>query len=99
MGGEPRILMTEPKESSERQNSTVPAPVCPICGEGTLILHVEEATVAYRGETRAIPSQYRVCTVCGSEQASMSDLQVNKEAMRAFRKVVDEMLERRNAEP
>ncbi|MBU2722396.1 hypothetical protein F6A13_07705 [Acidithiobacillus sp. 'AMD consortium'] len=65
---------------------------CPICGEGTLILHIEGDTMEYKGITRTIPSQYKVCTACGSEQADIDDLRVNKRAMQAFKKKVDELL-------
>ena len=44
---------------------------CPICGEGTLMVHVEE-------DTRLAPCQYKVCTACGSEQADAEDMRVNK---------------------
>ena len=66
--------------------------LCPICGEGMLVLHVEEDAVAYKGVTRTVPSQYKVCTACGSEQADMDDLRVNKRAMQAFKKEVDGLL-------
>lgn len=46
----------------------------------------------YKGITRTIPSQYKVCAACGSEQADMDDLQVNKRAMQAFKKKVEELL-------
>lgn len=62
---------------------------CPICGEGTLVVHVEEDVVEYKGVSRAIPCQYKVCNACGSEQADAKDLWVNKQAMLAFRKEVD----------
>ena len=82
--------MTEVRFMAEMITPTDVA--CPICGEGTLILHVEDDTVEYKGITRAIPSQYKVCTACGSEQADMDDLRVNKRAMQAFKKEVEGLL-------
>ncbi|MBU2783572.1 MAG: type II toxin-antitoxin system MqsA family antitoxin [Acidithiobacillus caldus] len=65
---------------------------CPLCGEGSLVLHHEEQTVEYRGTTGNIPYRYKVCTSCGSEQADMDDLRFNRRAMRAFKKSVDGLL-------
>lgn len=65
---------------------------CPICGEGTLVLHIEDETMEYKGIAQTIPSQYKVCIACGSEQADMDDLQVHKRAMQAFKKKVEELL-------
>ena len=53
------------------------------------MVHVEENLVEYRGVSRAIPCQYKVCTACGSEQGDAEDMRVNKQAMLAFRKEVD----------
>ena len=47
---------------------------CPICGEGTPVVHVEDNVVEYAGVRSAIPSRYQVCTACGSEQADMEYL-------------------------
>ena len=66
--------------------------LCPICGEGTLVVHVEEDVMEYHGVTKVIPCQFKVCTACGSEQADAEDMRVNKRTMQAFKKEVDGLL-------
>ena len=80
-------MSVEPEGVGVRITSTG-AP-CPICGEGTLVVHVEDNVVEYAGVRSAIPSRYKVCTACGSEQADMEDLRFNRRAMQAFKKSVD----------
>lgn len=66
--------------------------ICPICGEGHLEHRVEKNSVEYNGQTALLDSQYSVCDLCGSEQASHNQTRNNKRAMVAFKKQVDGLL-------
>jgi HTH-type transcriptional regulator/antitoxin MqsA len=65
---------------------------CDICGEGQLHTTVETNTVTYKETTKNLPLYGSTCNCCGSEQASAADSRMNKRAMQAFKKEVDELL-------
>ena len=66
--------------------------ICPICGEGHLTDHVEQAEAEYNGHTGMVPLHYQLCDVCMSDSAGAVQMRANKRAMIAFRKQVDGLL-------
>lgn len=65
---------------------------CLICGEGHLSQTIGSNPVSYKGVSRELPLYGSVCDTCGSEQANVQDIRLNKRAMQAFKKEVDELL-------
>ena len=66
--------------------------LCPICSEGHVTSHVEMVESEYKGQTRSLPSHYRVCDHCHSDFAGAPESKLNKRAVLAFRKSVDGLL-------
>jgi len=66
--------------------------LCPICDEGTLIVHYENKPAEYKGVTKPVSMAICVCDACGSETAGSSEMKYNKRAIIAFRKSVDGLL-------
>lgn len=66
--------------------------LCPICGEGHVIDHVDEMEAEYKGHTGLVASHYQLCNACGSDFAGAAQMRANKRAMQAFRKQVDGLL-------
>ena len=65
---------------------------CPICEEGYLDSRIDLNRVEYQGKHADLELHYSICDTCGSEQANMDQLRVNKRIMIAFRKSVDGLL-------
>lgn len=65
---------------------------CPICEEGFLKPRIDMDRVEYRDHNTELELHYSLCDTCGSEQANMEQLRVNKRIMVAFRKRVDGLL-------
>ncbi len=66
--------------------------LCPLCAEGQITQHCEDAQQTYAGHTGAVPMYFRSCTHCGSEFAGAEESLLNRRAMMAFRKRVDGLL-------
>lgn len=65
---------------------------CPVCEEGYLDSRIDLDRVEYQGQHADLELHYSICDTCGSEQANMDQLRVNKRIMTAFRKSVDGLL-------
>ena len=65
---------------------------CPICEEGCLESRVDLDRVDYKGHYADMELHYSLCDTCGSEQANMDQLRVNKRIVVAFRKSIDGLL-------
>ena len=66
--------------------------LCPICGEGHVTSHVEMVESEYKGQTKLLPSHYRLCDACHADFAGAPEGKVNKRGIMAFRKSVDGLL-------
>ena len=66
--------------------------LCPICGEGHVTSHVEMVESEYKGQTKLLPSHYRLCDACHSDFAGAPEGKLNKRGIMAFRKSVDGLL-------
>ena len=66
--------------------------LCPICGEGHVTTHVEMVESEYKGQTKLLPSHYRLCDACHSDFAGAPEGKLNKRGIMAFRKSVDGLL-------
>lgn len=66
--------------------------LCPLCGEGQVTQHREDAEQTYGGQTGPVPMYFRSCSHCGSDFAGAEESLLNKRAMMAFRKRVDGLL-------
>lgn len=66
--------------------------LCPICGEGHVTTHVEMVESEYKGQTKLLPSHYRLCDACHADFAGAPEGKVNKRGIMAFRKSVDGLL-------
>lgn len=65
---------------------------CPICSQGVLEAQQEQNAVTYKGVTKCLPMRFSVCSCCGSETASSTDLRENKRVSNCFKKQVDGFL-------
>jgi HTH-type transcriptional regulator/antitoxin MqsA len=65
---------------------------CPICGEGHVTQHVEMVESEYKGQTKLLPSHFRLCDACHSDFAGAPEGKLNKRGILAFRKSVDGLL-------
>ena len=65
---------------------------CPICEEGYLDSRIDLDRVEYQGHHAELELHYSICDTCGSEQANMDQLRINKRSMVEFRKKVDGLL-------
>jgi len=66
--------------------------LCPLCGEGHVTSHAEEAVTEYRGQKGTVTLHYAECDACGSEITGEVDGRANKRAVLRFRKQVDGLL-------
>jgi HTH-type transcriptional regulator/antitoxin MqsA len=66
--------------------------LCPICGEGQVTSHCEEAEQRYGRHQGMVPLYFRSCSHCGSDFSGKEESLLNKRAMMAFRKRVDGLL-------
>ena len=69
--------------------------ICTICDGGHLELCIDKNVAEYKGRSTELDMQSSVCNACGSEQASATQLRVNKRAMMVFKKQVDAIAYRR----
>lgn len=66
--------------------------LCPICGEGHVIDHVDQVESEYKGHKAMLPLHYQVCDTCHSDFAGAREGKLNKRGIMAFRKSVDGLL-------
>ena len=66
--------------------------LCPICGEGHVTHHVDQFETEYKGRVTTVPSHYQLCDTCHSDFAGSKEGKLNKRAIMAFRKSVDDLL-------
>jgi len=66
--------------------------LCPICGEGHVVSHVDQVESEYKGHKAMVPLHYKVCDTCTSDFAGAGESRLNKRAVMAFRKSVDGLL-------
>lgn len=66
--------------------------LCPICGEGHVVSHVDQVASEYKGHKAMVALHYKVCDTCTSDFAGAEESRLNKRAVMAFRKTVDGLL-------
>ena len=66
--------------------------LCPICGEGHVVSHVDQVESDYRGHKAMVALHYKVCDTCTSDFAGAEESRLSKRAVMAFRKSVDGLL-------
>ncbi len=71
-------------------NASTPAAPCPLCGQGQVSAHIDQAESEYKGAKAMVPLRYTVCSACKSDFADAEQGRLNKLAVLAFRKSVDD---------
>lgn len=66
--------------------------LCPICGEGHVMSHVDQVESEYKGHKAMVALHYKVCDTCTSDFAGAEESRLSKRAVMAFRKSVDGLL-------
>lgn len=66
--------------------------LCPICGEGHVISHVDQVESEHKGHKAMVALHYKVCDTCTSDFAGAEESRLSKRAVMAFRKSVDGLL-------
>jgi len=66
--------------------------LCPLCGEGHVSTHSEMVESEYKGRKEMLPLVFKACDACGSDFAGAAESKLNKRALMAWRKQVDELL-------
>ena len=66
--------------------------LCPICGEGHSTVQLAQVEQEYKGQLCEVAMHLRVCDHCTSEFVGAAESKLNKRAMMAFRKRVDNLL-------
>jgi hypothetical protein len=71
-------------------NATLPAVPCPLCGQDHVSAHIDQVESEYKGTKAMVPLHYTVCGACASDFADAEQGRLNKLAVLAFRKSVDD---------
>lgn len=63
--------------------------ICPVCGEGVLHRKVEDTVITHLGKVGLYQMHFDVCSSCKSEVAGQEASERNKNAVLAFRAIVE----------
>jgi hypothetical protein len=64
--------------------------LCPLCGQGSVTACIDQVESEYKGTKAMVPLHYTVCSACASDFADAEQGRLNKLAVLAFRKSVDD---------
>ena len=67
--------------------------LCPICGEGHVTDHMDQAETEYKWRKALVPLHYQLCDACCSDFAGAAEMRANKDALVAFRQSIDSLNE------